>query len=238
MLVDQILSLGYHLSEGKPLRSVPLRDGFVEICELRARAQDGQVMVLRADESPTLFPGGIAMRDGVLDGSLFDGIRTTCGEVYRDYYGLDDNAACWLLYNHSLRTKEYLDAEKARIGLTDYKEGFPEGFFALDKYPISGGLGEVDVGRYADGRFVAQTSQALFDEAHVLRMHYTRFPSRQDVEDTLTIRKIERDFKLGRHRELFHCTDCGEMRHWLDIDGDISTKLKMRLKRRCGCAKA
>lgn len=234
-LTEQIQSLGYHFIEGKPLKSVPVEDGFREIRQLSVRAQDGQLMLIKTDDSPTMFPGGIALRDGVIDGSLVDGIKTTCGEIYGDYYALDENALSWLLNNYSLRTKAYLAAEKARIGLIDYKEGMPEGFFALDKYPVGQGIGEVDVGRYADGRFVAQTSGALFDEAHVLRMHFSRFPSRQDVEDTITIRKMERDFKLGRHREMFHCGDCGELKHWLDIEGPIYQKLTMRLRHECGC---
>ncbi len=140
----------------------------------------------------------------------------------------------WLLHNHSLRTKTYLDGEKQRLGLIDYKEGLPEAFFSLERYTVGGGIGEVEVGRYADGRFVVQ-STSIIDESAVLRMHFTRFPSMQDVEDTLTIRKMERDFRLGRHREVFHCSRCGELRHWLDIEGPIARKLHMRLKHQCGC---
>ncbi len=140
----------------------------------------------------------------------------------------------WLLHNFSLRTKQYLDAEKDRIGLIGYKESLPEAFFSLDQYTVGGGVGEVEVGRYADGRFVVQ-STSIIDESDVLRMHFTRFPSKQDVEDALTIRKMERDFSLGRHREMFHCNRCGELRHWLDIEGPIGRKLEMRLRHQCGC---
>lgn len=234
-LVEQIQSLGYHFIEGRPLRSVPRGDGFQEIRELKVRAGDGQTMTVKHDESPTMFPGGIAMRDGVLDGSLTEGVKTTCAEIYRDYYDLDENGYSLLVNNYSDRTKRYLDAEKLRIGLIDYKEGVPESFFALDKYQIGQGIGEVVVGRYADGRFVVQTAAAQFDDGLVLRMHYTRFPSAQDVEDAATIRKMERDFKLGRHREMFHCGDCGEIKHWLDIEGTIQEKLRMRLAHKCGC---
>lgn len=223
-LTEQISRQGYRFIEGRPLRSVPQDDALREIHELRVRAESGQEVVLKCDTSPTMFP--------TPDGD----ITTSCDAIYRDYYGLDENALTLLLYNYSSRTKAYLDGERARIGLTDYKEGLPEGFFALDRYPIGQGIGEVDVGRYADGRYVAQTSQALFAEAHVLRMHFTHYPSLQDVEDTLTLRKIERDFKLGRHREVFTCSDCGASRHWLDIPGTIQQKLTLRLRRKCGCA--
>lgn len=236
VLTEQIQNLGYQFIEGRPLRSVPQGDAFREIFELRVRARNGQEIAIKCDDSPTMFPAPVLQHAGANDAALMEDVTTTCGAVYRDYYDLDDNAYTLLLYNYSSRTKAYLDAEKARIGLIDYKEGLPEGFFALDKYPVGQGIGEVDVGRYADGRFVAQTSQALFEDAYVLRMHFTHFPSRQDVEDTLTIRKIARDFKLGRHREMFVCGDCGEIRHWLDIGGNIQRKLFLRLRRKCGCA--
>jgi hypothetical protein len=199
----------------------------------------GQVIEIKRDASPILFPRCAAYHhqetpdDRVL---VDDGLKTACDAIYRDYYNLDDNGYSLLFYNYSGRTKAYLDAEKARIGLVGYKEGLPEGFFALDQYTVSQGIGEMDIGRYADGRFVAQSAQPLFEEEYVLRMHFSRFPNKRDVEDAVVIRKMERDFKLGRHRESFICNDCGETRHWLDIAGTISEKLKSRLQRKCGCA--
>lgn len=236
-LTEQIQGLGYRFTEGKPLLSVPSPEGgFIEIRELTVeRTTGGQVLVLKHDGSPTMFPGRMVFRQGVLDASLMDGVKTTCGAIYRDYYGLDDNSYSMLLYNYSGRTKAFLDAEKARIGLIDYKEGMPEQFFALERYTIEQGIGEVEVGQYADGRFVVQSARPLFEEDYVLRMHFKRFPTREEVEIAVTIRKVERDFKLGRHREIFHCGDCGELRHWLDIAGPIEQKLGMRLMRKCGC---
>lgn len=234
-LIEAAQSLGYHFTEGKPIRSVPMGDGFVEIKELRARSQDGQVMMIRTDDTPTIFPGGLSIRDGV--SGTMDDIKTTFGAIYRDYYGLDDEAMAWLLSNYSLRTKRYLDGERARLGMTSAKEDVPEPFFALDHYEVVGpGHVEVDVGRYADGRFVAQTRPIVYiDDSHVLRIHFTRMPSREDVGDALTILKLERDFRLGRHREMFHCGKCGRLTHWLDIEGTVSEKLKRRLARDCGC---
>lgn len=236
-LVEQIQSLGYHFIEGRTLLSVPMgKDGFKEIRLLSVRSLDGQSMTIKPEDSPTMFPGGSAFREGIMDNSLLGGIKTTCIAIYQDYFNLDDNGYSMLLYNYSNRTKMYFDAEKTRIGLIDYKEGMPEQFFALDKYMIGQGIGEMDVGLYADGRYVVQSTQALFEEDYVLRMHYTRFPGKQDVEDAVTIRKLERDFKLGRHREMFFCDECGNPRHWLDIEGTIQHKLQMRLKHKCGCA--
>ena len=236
-LIERIQSLGYFITEGKPLLSVPSADGgFVEIRQLSVSLENGeQTMILNHDDSPTMFPGGLAFRQGVLDHSLIDGIKTTCGEVYKDFYGLDDNGYALLLYSYSGRTKAYLDAEKERIGLIDYKEGMPEPFFSLAQYTIGHGIGEMAAGQYADGRFVVQSSRPHYEEDYILRMHFTRFPSRQDVEDAALIREVERDFKLGRHREVFHCNDCGETKHWLDIEGPIERKLNMRLLHVCGC---
>lgn len=236
-LIEQIQSLGYYFTEGEPILSVPSPDGgFTEIRRLSVSQTRGQqTMRLKHDDSPTMFPGGLSLREGT-HSALIEGVKTTCGAIYRDYYGLDDNGYAILLYNYSGRTKEYLDSEKARIGLIDYKDGMPEQFFSLKQYTIGQGIGEVDAGQYADGRFVAQSSRPLFEEDFVLRLHFTRLPSQQDVEDAVTIRKIERDFQLGRHREVFHCNDCGEIKHWVDIEGPIERKLAMRLMRKCGCA--
>lgn len=233
-LINQILGLGYHIVEGVPLRSVPVGDDSVEIRQLQARTQSGQTIAIRPDNKPILFPVSSAYEQGVHDHMLAGDAKTTNSEIYQDYYGLDENAMSWLLHNYSLRTKAYLSGEKERIGLIDYKYGLPEAFFALDKYTIGRGIGEVDVGQYADGRFVVQ-KVPLFDEAQVLRMHFTRFPSKQDVEDAAVIRKLEHDFKFGRHREMFFCGKCGQAKHWLDIDGPLEAKLSMRLKRLCGC---
>ncbi len=237
-LTEQIQALGYYVTEGEPFLSVPSPDGgFVEIKRLSVSLTNGrQSMAIKADDSPTMFPGELASRDGKFSGGKADGIKTTCGAIYKDYYGLDDNGYSMLLYNHSNRTKMYLDCEKSRICLIDYKEGIPESFIALDHYVIGQGIGEVDVGQYADGRFVVQSSRPLFDADYVLRMHFTRFPSHQDVEDAVIIRKLERDFRLGRHREVFACNKCGEIKHWLDIKGPLAQKLAMRLQRLCGCS--
>lgn len=233
-LIDQIARLGYHLTEGVPLRSLPVGDDSIEIRQLMARMQSGQVITIRPDNKPVLFPTSGAYGQSGPQQSSIEGVKTTNSEIYRDFYSLDENAMSWLLHNYSLRTKAYLDGEKKRIGLIDYKYGLPEAFFTLEKYIIGRGIGEVDAGQYADGRFVVQ-KVPLFDEAQVLRMHFTRFPSKQDVQDAATIRKIEHDFKFGRHREMFCCGKCGDAKHWLDIEGPLEEKLRMRLKRLCGC---
>ena len=181
-----------------------------------------------------LFPGDTDGQPGN-DSAGEDGIRT-CGAIYQDYYKLDEEATSMLLYNHSLRTNKYLVQERQRIGLTSNKEGAPESFFVLDEFNVGMGVGLMDTGRYADGRFVAQSaSHSLYEDADVLRMHFDHLPDQRDVEDALIIRKMERDFKLGRHRETFICMDCQQTRHWLDIPGTIQEKLALRMMRKCGC---
>lgn len=234
-LVETLVSMGYEFQEGNPAITVEQDGKAIQINELRVHSPEGQIILLKRDDTPILFPGdtdGIPANDRTGE----DGVRSTCAEVYRDYYGLDDESMSYLLYNYSLRTKEYLDQEKARIGLSSVKEGAPEAFFVLDEFNVGMGIGLIETGRYADGRFVAQsTSQSLYEDADVLRMHFDHLPDQQDVEDAVIIRKMERDFKLGRHREVFTCGDCLQKRHWLDIPGPIQEKLALRLMRKCGC---
>lgn len=224
-LIDELKSMGYEFQEGNLVKVLKVSDKDVEVHELRVKSQEGQIILLKRDMTPMLFPG---------KGN--DGVRTTCGDVYSDYYELDDEATSMLLYNYSLRTLNYLKAERERVGLMSLKEGNPESFFVLDEFNVGMGIGLIETGRYADGRFVAQSSsESLYEDSDVLRMHFTHLPDQQDVEDALIIRKMERDLKLGRHLETFMCGDCRQERHWLDIPGTIKEKLALRMMRKCGC---
>ncbi len=234
-LIEELMKMGYSFQEGNPLLTLPVNGSSVQVNELRVQSPEGQIILLKRDMTPMLFPGDT---DGEPhnDATGEDGIRTTCGAVYQDYYKLDEEATSLLLYNHSLRTHKYLVQERQRIGLTSIKEGAPESFFVLDEFNVGMGVGLIETGRYADGRFVAQSAnQSLYEDADVLRMHFDHLPDQRDVEDALIIRKMERDFKLGRHRETFTCTDCQQTRHWLDIPGTIQEKLALRMMRKCGC---
>ena len=226
-LIDELKDMGYGFQEGNLVMELEVAGKPAEIHELRVKSAEGQIILLKRDMTPMLFPG----KDR-------DDVRTTCGDVYRDFYGLDEEGMSMLLHNHSLRTHNYLKEQRERIGLISIKEGPPESFFVLDEFDVGMGIGLIETGRYADGRFVAQSaSEAIFDEADVLRMHFTHLPDQSDVEDALLIRKTERDFKLGRHRETFECADCGKTRHWLDIPGTMKEKLSLRHAGKCGCRK-
>ncbi len=234
-LIETLRLMGYAFQEGNPVTTVPLGDQSVMINELRVESPEGQLVLLKQDTTPMLFPGdteGLPHNDYAGE----DGVRTTCIRVYRDYYGLDDQGVCLLMHRYSLRTKQYLDGEKRRMGLIGMKEGPPEAFFVLDEFNVGMGIGLMETGRYADGRFVAQSaSESLYEDADVLRMHFTHLPEQRDVEDALVVRKLQRDFRLGRHRETFTCSDCLQRRHWLDIPGTLQEKLALRLMRKCGC---
>lgn len=223
-LINELKDMGYEFQEGNLVMEIVIEGKSVEVHELRVKSAEGQIILLKRDKTPMLFPG-----------KEID-VRTTCADVYRNYYGLDDEGMAMLMYNHSLRTHNYLLDQRERIGLISIKEGPPESFFVLDEFDVGMGIGIIETGRYADGRFVAQSaSEAFYDDADVLRMHFTHLPDEEDVEDALLIRKTERDFKLGRHRETFVCVDCGQKKHWLDIEGSMKIKLNLRLMRKCGC---
>lgn len=224
-LINELSAMGYEFQEGNLVVSLHAAGKEVDIHELRVKSQEGQIILLKRDMTPMLFPG-----KGKED------VRTTCGDVYRDYYELDDEATSMLLYNYSLRTQKYLKSERERVGLLTFKEGNPEIFFVLDEFNVGMGVGLIETGRYADGRFVAQSSSdSLYEDSDVLRMHFNHLPDQHDVEDALIIRKMERDLKLGRHRETFRCGDCLQERHWLDIPGTIKEKFALRMMRKCGC---
>lgn len=235
-LIDTLKEMGYEFQEGNPVASLERGEDKLQINVLRVLSPEGQILLLKRDRTPILFPGDT---DGVPDNDRTgeDGIRSTCIEVYEDYYDLDEEQLSLLEHSFSLRTKHYLDEERERLGLISIKEGRPESFFVLDEFDVGMGIGMFEIGRYADGRFVAQSaSESFYEVTDVLRMHYDHLPDKRDVEDALIIRKMERDFKLGRHRETFTCGDCLQKRHWLDIPGTIQEKLSLRMMRRCGCS--
>ncbi len=235
LLRDRIASLGYRFLEGEVLLSMPSDEGEKEVRRLSVLDMDGQVSEIPLDSSSFLFPMGDSLESGDLENPLPEDIVTACDAIYRDYYGLDDDGYSMLRFHCTMPMKAYLDGEKERIGLIGYKEGEPEGFFARGQYTIGLGIGEMDIGRSGDGVYLAQSAQALFENASVLCMYFSRMPDRQDVEDAAIIRKMERDFRLKRHQEIFICSDCGQTKHWLDIPGSISKKLRLRLNRKCGC---
>lgn len=226
-LINELKDMGYEFQEGNLVMEVEVAGKQVEIHDLRVKSAEGQIILLKRDMTPMLFPG-----------KEREDVRTTCGDVYRDFYGLDEEGMAMLLYNHSMRTRRYFEEQREKIGLISIKEGPPESFFVLDDFDVGMGIGLIETGRYADGRFVAQSaSETFYDDADVLRMHFTHLPDEKDVESALLIRKTERDFKLGRHREYFDCQDCGQKKHWLDIPGTLKEKLDLRLMRKCGCQK-
>ncbi len=235
LLRDRIASIGYRFLEGEALLAVPTVEGEMEIKRLSVLDPVGQVSEIPLDNTPFLFPMGDSLYDGDLDNPLPEDIVTSCDAIYRDYYSLNDDQYSMLLYHCTVPMKAYLDSEKARIGLIGYKEGKPEGFFARGQYTIGLGIGEMDIGRLENEVYLAQSAQALFENASALCMYFRHLPDRQDVEDAAIIRKMERDFRLKRHKETFICSYCGQVKHWLDISGSLSKKLRYRLSRKCGC---
>lgn len=105
-LIDELKAMGYEFQEGNLVKSLKVNDKAeeVDVHELRVKSQEGQIILLKRDMTPMLFPG----KD-------IDGVRTTCGDVYRDFYELDDEATSMLLNNYSLRTYNYL--KKREIAL-------------------------------------------------------------------------------------------------------------------------
>ena len=232
-LTDTLKAMGYELLEEPSTASA---DRLSQVHNLRARSIHGQSILLSRDETPILFPGDT---DGIPnnDWTGEDGVRTTHAEVYRDYYGMDDESYCMLVHGMSRRSWDYLEGEKQRIGLTGMKEAPPESFFVLDEFDVGRGVGTMEAGRYADGRFVAQSlPDPLNDEENVLRMHFTRLPEKTDAEDGLIIRQVESDLMHSRRGERFTCADCGVQKHWLDIPGTLREKHAQWSKRKCGCA--
>lgn len=203
-LTETLKQMGYtFLEAARPQWPVP---------QLRVRSPRGQELVLGRDEQPCFFPGDT---DGIPDNDWTgeDGVRTTACAVYCDYYALDREGCCRLLHACSCRVWEYLAAQRARIGLVGVKVAAPEQFFVLETHDIGLGVGILEAGRYADGRFVAQAVSA--GGGPVLRMHFRHLPERGQAQDGALIALIEQGLMDGT---LTDPEDSG----WLDPHGTLA----------------
>lgn len=207
-ITDTLINMGYTFTADA--------QNLGPVSRLLVRSPRGQEMALGRNEQALLFPGDT---DGIPDNDWTgaDGVTYTSGSIYRDYYGMDDEAYSQFLYGHSLRTREYLKARKADIGLTSYKFAAPELFFVLDTFTLDNGNGTLEAGRYSDGRFVAQAVEVKGGQ--VLRMHFAHLPDLQQAREGVLIVALEQGFLDGTLDD-----DAGDGGHWLDTPGDLQDK--------------
>jgi hypothetical protein len=60
-------------------------------------------------------------------------------------------------------------------------------------------------------------------------------PSLKAIQDAIMIDRLEFDFKFGKLEEEFICWECDHHVHWLDIKGDLKTKITCLKEKYCGC---
>ena len=56
-LIEHLKRMGYAFQEGNPIATIPVDDQTVTINELRVESPEGQLILLRQDSTPILFPG-------------------------------------------------------------------------------------------------------------------------------------------------------------------------------------
>lgn len=85
-------------------------------------------------------------------------------------------------------------------------------------------------------RFCAEIAyRTAIDDFNIETHIFNRFPSEKDVKEIRAIIDLEFNFKFGRLNPVFTCWECGHKSHWLDVRGDLRTKIDNLKERYCGC---
>lgn len=163
-------------------------------------------------------------------------------DLYAEYYDFANNKELESFFkcHYSLRTKKYIESVKNRIGLLRYTEseidstpeGTPAEFDKIDEFK-SGFYSDTEIGKLETGEWIAQTCyQFDIDGFGVMKMFFDERPTVKTIKTALTIREYEHSFIRP---EVFRCWECGHLRHWLDVPGDITEKFRHLEDKYCGC---
>jgi hypothetical protein len=94
-------------------------------------------------------------------------------------------------------------------------EGVPSDFKEIVKYAIFGNA-DTCVGKIND-EWIAQTCFMVdIDDFAVIKMYFEHLPSKDEIRTAFTVRKFD-----YHPIEIFRCWECGNLTHWLELDGDI-----------------
>ena len=163
-----------------------------------------------------------------------------CSDLYAEFYDFENNKeleSCFK-YGYSSKSRKYIENLMKEIGLIRYTnktngsgsdDGVLLSFDKVCEYNIEDSY-ITEVGN-VDGVWIAQTYYwYATDDYVVIRMYFDHKPSFQDVAFAFAIRKF--DLKPN---EVYKCTDCGKLIHWVDADGNIIEKIFRAEIMSCGC---
>lgn len=142
-------------------------------------------------------------------------------ELFDNLFNLTEEENCKWQYGYSLRTFNFFESLKNQIG------------FVGVEYNNDGDI-------WSDGSFEktpyfdSEIHQGIDDWCEET-IYFNHFPSKQDVAIANFVISARTYFRIGKWREEFTCWECGCKIHWLDINGDVRTKIDCMEERYCGC---
>lgn len=230
-------------------------DKGIVITERKSKCEDG-IYFLENDKG-RVFPCN-DQRIYITSGTEYDGKIKTIEEadrladegkifsfkssdLYSEYYNFKDNRdlECCFKYGYSGRSRAYIESVMNNIGFLYYTdaangsmktEGEPSSFEVICKYSVFLNA-ETEVGKMKSDLWIAQTCYQIgSDDFAVVKMYFNHKPSKSDIKTAFAIRRFEM-----KPIEVFRCCECGHLRNWLDLQGDISQKYNMAKEKYCGC---
>lgn len=163
-------------------------------------------------------------------------VKTTGIEIYDAIFEYSEDDKCKKLFNYGLKTKNYLDGCKAKIGCLkiDCGEELDE-LEDIKMVTIDNGY-SVDVGKCKnEDIYCAQyVARIAIDDYMVVKYYFKQRPNIAQIELIDDISRIEQKLGNGQLAEEFTCWECGNRMHWVDTFNNFKDR-KEALYNRCCC---
>ena len=164
-------------------------------------------------------------------------VKTTGIEIYDAIFEYSEDDKCKKLFNYGLKTKNYLDGCKAKIGYIETNCG-EEWDELEDSKALSYCLNtsNIEVGKCkGKGIFCAQyLIRTDIDDYMIVKHYFKEKPNRSKIELIEDISQIEQKLRTGMLSEEFTCWECGNKIHWVDTFNTFEDR-KEALYNRCCC---
>lgn len=155
------------------------------------------------------------------------GIRFKGYDLYIDYYHLDEEDRLHLIGEYYDRTDAYLTAVRENVGLISYITADKDtvrykDIIESDGYFV-GDLGNITVGQLSDGRNIVRTEYTC--DPHILpiaNLYFYDPPTEAQVRSAVALVAAQSYLQRAKsHKYKWE----GETIHWLDMPGDLASKL-------------
>lgn len=164
-------------------------------------------------------------------------VKTTGIEIYDAVFEYSEEDKCKLLFGYGLKTKNYLEGCKAKVGYieTDCGEEWDE-LENSESLSYCLNTSNIEVGKCKDKNiYCAQYFiRTDIDDYMIVKHYFKEKPNRSKIELIEDISQIEQKLRTGMLSEEFTCWECGNKIHWVDTFNNFADR-KEALYDRCCC---